>query len=110
MYKLVVYVPESQLEQVKSALFTAGAGKVGDYDQCSWQTSGTGQFRPLAGSNPFIGELDQLEQVTEYRLETVVENHHIESVIKALYQAHPYEEPAYDCWQVEDFSRLKPVK
>ena len=107
MYKLVIFVPETHLEEVKQALFNAGAGHMGDYDHCSWQTLGEGQFRPLPGSNPHIGESLQLETVAEYRLETVVTDNIIQSVIEALYRAHPYEEPAYDCWQVEDFSRFK---
>ena len=109
MYKLVVFIPESHLQQVKTALFAAGAGHIGDYDHCSWQVLGEGQFRPLQGSNAFIGETGQLQQVTEYRLETVIKEIAIEAVIKALYAAHPYEEPAYDCWHLEDFSRFKPV-
>jgi len=100
MYKLVVFIPESHLEQVKSALFAAGAGQIGNYDHCSWQVSGTGQFRPLAGSDAFIGKTGQVEQVAEYRLETVVDDLYIEEVVRALYAAHPYEKPAYDCWRV----------
>lgn len=108
MYKLVVFVPETHLEPLKQALFAAGAGRIGDYDHCSWQSLGEGQFRPLPGSSPFIGESERLERVAEYRLETVVSDAIIESVIEALYRAHPYEEPAYDCWRVENFSRLNP--
>ncbi|MEL0081572.1 MAG: YqfO family protein [Gammaproteobacteria bacterium] len=108
MYKLVVFVPETHLEPLKQALFAAGAGRIGDYDHCSWQSLGEGQFRPLPGSSPFIGESERLERVAEYRLETVVSDAIIELVIEALYRAHPYEEPAYDCWRVENFSRLKP--
>jgi hypothetical protein len=110
MYKLVVFILESHLQPMKSALFAAGAGQIGDYDQCSWQVLGEGQFRPLAGSDAYIGQLGELERVTEYRLETVVDDGHIEAVVQALYAAHPYEEPAFDCWPVEDFSRLKPAK
>ena len=110
MYKLVIFIPESHLQPVKSALFAAGAGKIGDYDQCSWQVLGEGQFRPLAGSDAYIGQTGQLERVAEYRLETVVDDRHIEAVVSALYGAHPYEEPAYDCWRVEDFSHLKPAR
>lgn len=100
MHKLVVYIPESHLETVKSALFAAGAGTIGNYDQCSWQSAGTGQFRPLAGSTPFIGQQHQLEQVAEYRLETVVADNKLQAAIDALYAAHPYEQPAVDCWQL----------
>ena len=96
MYKLGFYVPEAQLEQVKEALFAAGAGRIGNYDRCCWQTLGQGQFRPLEGSNPFIGEPGQLERVAEYRVEMVCEEAHIRAVIAALKEAHPYEEPAWD--------------
>jgi hypothetical protein len=109
MYKLVVFVPESHLGDVKQAMFAVGAGRIGNYDCCSWQTLGEGQFRPRVGSNPFIGTVDQVETVAEVRLEMVVDDGDIEPVITALYAAHPYEEPAYDCWRVEDFSRLKPT-
>ena len=61
MYKLTVFVPDSALQQVKSALFAAGAGKIGDYKQCCWQVQGIGQFMPLAGSTPHIGTQDSLE-------------------------------------------------
>lgn len=96
MYKLIFYVPESHLEQVKSAVFAAGAGHIGNYDQCCWQVLGRGQFRPLAGSDPFIGELNQATQVSEYRVEMVCEAALIKAVVASLRQAHPYEEPAYD--------------
>lgn len=98
MYKLCVFIPSSHLEQVKSAMFEAGAGRIGQYDCCSWQTLGQGQFRPLTHSQPFIGQTGQLETVDEYKVELVVENQLIKSVISAMKQAHPYEEPAYDTW------------
>lgn len=105
MYKLAFYVPESHLEQVKSAVFAAGAGHIGNYDQCCWQVLGVGQFRPLAGSHAFIGELNQRTQVNEYRVEMVCKEALVKTVVAALRQAHPYEEPAYDVWhllEVED--------
>ena len=98
MYKLVFFVPETHLEQVKSAVFAAGAGRIGDYDQCCWQGKGTGQFRPLVGSNAFIGTLNQLEQVSEYRVEMVCDDVFIKVAVAALREAHPYEEPAFDVW------------
>ena len=103
MYKLTVFVPDSALQQVKSALFAAGAGKIGDYEQCCWQVQGIGQFMPLAGSTPHIGTQDSLEQVDEWRVEMVVAEAHINDVINALKQAHPYETPAYDVIEVLDF-------
>lgn len=96
MVKLCFYVPADQLEAVKQAVFAAGAGRIGNYDQCCWQIEGEGQFRPLDGANPAIGQQHQLEKVREFRVEMVCADDHITSVIAALKQAHPYEEPAYD--------------
>ena len=96
MYKLVVYIPENSLESVKTALFAAGAGKLGHYDCCAWQTKGVGQFRPLQGSNPSIGDQNQLESLDEWRLEIQVEEALAAEVKKALIEAHPYEEPAFE--------------
>jgi len=104
MYKLVFFVPESHLEAVKSAVFSAGAGRMGNYDQCCWQVSGQGQFRPLAGSNAFIGEIEQLEYVPEYRVEMVCEDALIQSAVAALRAAHPYEEPAIDVWLLAELA------
>lgn len=105
MYKLAFFVPESHLEQVKAAVFAAGAGRIGNYDQCCWQVAGIGQFRPLAGSNPFIGQIQQLEQVPEYRVEMVCDDAFIQAAVAALRAAHPYEEPAIDVWQLAEFSQ-----
>ncbi len=98
MYKIVVYVPEKYCSQVKAALFAAGAGRIGNYDQCSWQVLGEGQFRPLAGSQPFIGQQNQVECVREYRLEMLCCDAQLAEAISAMKKAHPYEEVAYDVW------------
>jgi hypothetical protein len=103
MYKLCFFVPQSHLEQVKLAVFAAGAGKIGDYDRCCWQVLGHGQFRPLEGSHPFIGSRDEVEIVEEYRVEMVCETSLIGDVVAALFNSHPYEEPAYDVWKLETF-------
>ena len=103
MYKLTVFIPEEALEKVKAALFAAGAGTIGNYEQCCWQVQGTGQFMPLAGSNPHLGSQDKLEKVAEWRVEMVVKTSMIAEVIEALKQAHPYETPAYDVLEVLDF-------
>ncbi|AZZ93433.1 NGG1p interacting factor NIF3 [Hahella sp. KA22] len=103
MYKLSFFVPESHMEAVKEAVFTAGGGKIGDYDRCSWQTKGIGQFRPLDGSSPFLGSVGEVEQVEEYKVELVVEDALIASVVAAMKLAHPYEEPAYDVYRLEGF-------
>ncbi|PMZ90487.1 MULTISPECIES: YqfO family protein [unclassified Pseudomonas] len=103
MYKLSFFVPDSHVEVVKSAVFAAGGGRIGDYDHCAWQVLGTGQFRPLDGSQPFIGEAGQVEQVEEWKVELVVADELIRSVVAALKQSHPYETPAYEVWRLEDF-------
>jgi hypothetical protein len=97
---LIFYVPASHLEAVKDAVFTAGAGKLGNYDQCCWQVLGTGQFRPLPGSDPFLGETGQIEDVDEYRVELICADECVDKVLAALKHAHPYETPAYACWPV----------
>jgi len=102
MYKICVYVPENSVEKVKKALFDAGAGRVGNYDSCCWQTEGTGQFRPLENSNPSIGSVNQFEQVKELKIELVCEDELVKSAIQAMKQSHPYEEPAYDVWRLAD--------
>ena len=102
MYKICVFVPETASEQVKQALFTAGAGKIGAYDSCCWQTLGQGQFRPLEGSSPYIGEQGNIETVAEFRIEMVCDDDRIEDAIAALKRSHPYEEPAYDVWKLAD--------
>lgn len=95
MYHLSVYVPATHSEKLKSALFTAGAGRIGNYDSCCWETRGTGQFRPLKGSQPFVGQESLTEFVDELKLEMVCAPEHLKNVVKALKESHPYETPAY---------------
>jgi hypothetical protein len=102
MFKLVFFVPASHVESVKSAVFAAGAGRIGDYEHCAWQVLGEGQFRPLAGSKPFIGSQDVLEKVSEYRVELVCADACIADAVAALKAAHPYEEPAFDVTRLVD--------
>ena len=95
--KLFTYVPVQQIEQVKSALFNAGAGKIGLYDECSFQISGTGTFRPLAGSDPYIGKAaGPREEVVEYKLEVIFPIWLKNKILEALKSSHPYEEVAYE--------------
>ena len=82
-------------------MFEAGAGRVGNYDCCAWQTRGEGQFRPLDGSMPFLGNQGQIETVIEYKLELVCEEPCLKAVIAALKRAHPYEEVAYTTIRTE---------
>lgn len=100
MYKFIAYIPEPDLEKVKSAMFDAGAGRLGNYECCSWQVLGMGQFRPLKGANPAIGQIDQIEYVPEWRVEMVVPKDNIRAVLNAYKNAHPYEVPAYDIFEM----------
>lgn len=104
MYQINFYVPESHCEKVKLALFNAGAGCIGDYDNCAWQVLGQGQFRPLKNSDAFIGQVDTLEKIAEYRVEMVCEKKIIKAVLQALITAHPYETPAYGVFDVKTIS------
>ncbi|WP_423204964.1 YqfO family protein [Pseudomonas kribbensis] len=103
MYKLAFFVPDSHVEVVKDAVFAAGGGRIGDYDHCAWQVLGLGQFRPLDGSQPFIGEAGRVERVEEWKVELVVGDELIHGVVGALKASHPYETPAYEVWRLEDF-------
>ena len=104
MLKLIYYVPESHLETTKAAIFTAGAGGVGNYEHCAWQVKGIGQFKPMQGANPFLGQHDVLEQLEEWRVETIVPEDKALAVAKALKASHPYEEPAFEFIQMLDIS------
>lgn len=103
MYKLAFFVPDSHVEVVKVAVFAAGGGRIGDYDHCAWQTLGQGQFRPLDGSQPFLGQTGQVEVVEEWKVELVVADELIVQVVDALKQSHPYETPAYEVWRLAEF-------
>ena len=96
--KLVVFVPKEALDAVRDALFEAGAGRIGDYERCSWYTEGTGTFLGGEGSAPTIGEAGREERVPELRLETIFPAARHEEVVTALRRAHPYEEPAFDVY------------
>lgn len=94
--KLVVYVPETYKEAVKQALFAAGAGAQGDYDQCAFEVAGIGQFRPNDAAKPHIGTANTVSHVAEFRLEMLVALEKLDDVVRALRASHPYEEPAFD--------------
>ncbi|WP_445115445.1 NGG1p interacting factor NIF3 [Acinetobacter sp. WZC-1] len=102
MLKLIYYVPESHLESTKMAIFAAGAGAVGNYEHCAWQVLGMGQFKPIKGAKPFIGLQDILEQIPEWRVETIVSEDKAPQVASALKASHPYEEPAFEFIQMVD--------
>jgi len=95
-FKLVVFTPEESADKVLEAISEAGAGNIGNYSACSFQSSGVGTFKPLEGANPHIGQVNKLERVKEIKLETIVPIHKINPVLNALFGVHPYEEVAYD--------------
>jgi len=96
--KLVVFVPAEALDAVRDAVFAVGAGRIGDYERCSWYTEGTGTFLGGEGADPTLGERGSEERVPELRLETVYPVEREEEVVRALREAHPYEEPAFDLY------------
>jgi hypothetical protein len=98
--KLVVFVPEDALDAVRDAVFAAGAGRIGDYERCSWYAAGTGTFLSGEGADPTVGERGREERVSELRLETVFPAERQREVVAALRAAHPYEEPAFDVYEL----------
>jgi hypothetical protein len=96
--KLVVFVPAGSLDAVRDAVFAAGAGRIGDYERCSWSTEGTGTFVGGPGTAPAVGRAGVEERVPEVRLETVFPAERQEAVVAALRAAHPYEVPAFDVY------------
>lgn len=100
MHKLSFYVPQSHIEIVKNALFAIGAGKIGNYDHCCWQTKGEGQYRPLKNSQPFKGRENEICCEPEFLVEMICEDNLVDHAIKILLQTHPYETPAFSVWKV----------
>ncbi len=100
--KLVTFCPENHAEQLRTALFQAGAGVIGNYDSCSFNSPGTGTFRGSEITNPFVGSPGELHKEKEIKIETVFPAYLGKKVIQALLQAHPYEEVAYDIYRLEN--------
>ena len=103
MYKLIYFVPTSHKEQTKEALFAIGAGKFENYEACSFETLGRGQFRPIDNANPFLGKVGKLEVVEEYKVEMICEDKLIKKAVEVLKKSHPYEEVAYEVYRLEEF-------
>ncbi|MBA2404196.1 MAG: NGG1p interacting factor NIF3 [Bdellovibrionales bacterium] len=95
MIQVIVFVPEEHKEKIKQAMFQAGGGKIGNYDSCCFEYAGLGQFRPLQGSQAFVGKVGVVEIVKEVKLEMVCEDQDFPQIIQAMKAAHPYETPAY---------------
>ena len=104
-YKLVWFVPAEALASTRDAVFEAGAGRIGDYERCSWYASGVGTFRGGEGTDPAIGEQGREEHVEELRVETVVPAERAQDVVDALRIAHPYEEVAFDLYPLVSLER-----
>lgn len=100
--KVVTYCPSAYADQVRRAMWNAGAGEIGKYDQCSFNTVGTGTFRPNEGADPFVGTVGTLQEEPEVRIETVVPDHNVKRVLNAMKQAHPYEEVAFDVFPMDN--------
>jgi hypothetical protein len=104
-YKLVWFVPAEALDATRDAVFAAGAGRIGEYERCSWYTAGTGTFLAGEGAQPTIGEVGREEHVAELRVETVVPTGHAREAVAALVAAHPYEEVAYELYPLAELER-----
>ena len=102
LLKLVTYVPEMQADDVRQALFEAGCGHIGNYDACSYNVHGEGTFRAAEGTHPFCGQIGELHTEAEVRIETVLPVYLKRNVEKALLKSHPYEEPAYDFFALQN--------
>ncbi|MDR1886892.1 MAG: Nif3-like dinuclear metal center hexameric protein [Prevotellaceae bacterium] len=102
LFKIVTFVPEAYSEKVRRAMFEAGAGHIGNYDSCSYNIKGTGTFRGRENTKPFVGKAGFLHSEPEIRIETVAKKEHLDKILAALKQNHPYEEPAYDVYQLDN--------
>lgn len=106
LYKIVVFVPHSHEEAVRHAMSEGGAGHIGNYSHCTFQTKGQGTFKPLDGTNPYIGAKGELEFVDEYKIESIVPEQKLSQVVQSMVKAHPYEEVAYDIYPLENKGNL----
>lgn len=100
--KLVVFVPKDHLDRFRQSIFDSGAGQIGEYDQCSFGVNGIGSFRAGENTNPFVGNIGQLHEEHEVRFETIFPKHLQSRIINAIHKNHPYEEPAYDIYSLDN--------
>lgn len=101
--KIVVFVPEMHADSVREAMGKAGAGKIGNYTFCSFSTKGVGRFKPEYGARPTVGKIGIIESVAEEKIETICERKKLQAVIKAVKEAHPYEEISFDIYPIENW-------
>ncbi len=102
LYKIAVGVPESHTDKIRNVLGESGAGWIGNYSHCTYNSEGFGTFMPREGTNPFIGETNKLEKVKEIKIETIVEEKNLKKVLNKMIKAHPYEEVAYDIYPLKN--------
>ena len=102
LYQFYYYVPKSHLTITKNAIFAAGAGNIGNYSCCAWQTKGLGQFKPDPKSKAYIGKIGKITKVFEYKVETICNYTKIKTITKALKKSHPYEHPAFGFIKIDD--------
>jgi dinuclear metal center YbgI/SA1388 family protein len=102
LQKIVTFCPTDQAEKVRQALFEAGAGHIGNYDNCSFNTEGSGTFRALENASPYVGLVDELHTENEIRIETIFPAYNQSAIVHALLKSHPYEEVAYDIYRIEN--------
>ncbi|MEW6654125.1 MAG: Nif3-like dinuclear metal center hexameric protein, partial [Bacteroidota bacterium] len=101
-FKVVVFVPNDKADEIAAALFNAGAGKIGEYDMCSFRLSGEGTFQGSVNTNPAVGKKEQFETLSEVRVEVIVDSWNLNKAINAMLKAHPYEEPAFDVYPLKN--------
>ncbi len=101
-FKVVTFIPTSSFDKISDAVFTAGGGIIGEYENCSFRSSGEGTFKGSAKSNPLVGKKNHFENVNEIRLEVLTDSWKLNSVISAILKTHPYEEPAYDIYPLKN--------
>lgn len=107
LLKLSVFVPSESLEKLNTAIFSAGAGKIGNYEECQFYTTGTGTFKPVNEANPSVGQLNELTKQEELKVEYLVSSHRLKNVLKAMKVAHPYEEVAHDIISLENLNQTE---
>lgn len=106
LLKLVTFIPESHADQVRKAIFDAGAGTIGNYDSCSFNITGEGTFRAMEGAKPFVGQINELHKEREIRFETIFPQHLEDQIVRAMLKSHPYEEVAYDIYPLTNENPL----
>jgi hypothetical protein len=100
--KIVVFVPETHTDVVREAMGKTGAGKIGNYNFCTFSSKGIGRFKPEQGADPHVGKVGKFEEVAEERIETVCARENLAAVIKAIKEVHPYDEVALDIYPLEN--------